>query len=137
MYFKSKTQPYCRWCGKPIRKHTERHSLRGHNFETAEPVTVEELKKTTNKQIVSVKYHYEHEKWEDQRTDPSDIYSRNYVRHVSGRRTVSVYTTWDGETYLDEFFCNGPCENAMGRAAAEKGWSTKHWRERMKKEEAA
>jgi hypothetical protein len=135
--FKSNTQPYCRMCGKPVRKHTTQHYVehpmgRGRFDFDAELVTREDLQKRTNQQIVSVKYHYENEEHE---RASEDIYDNRWTRHVSGRRTVYSYTTWDGESYVGEFFCNGDCAEAMGYSAARAGWSTDHWRRRVKRKE--
>ena len=104
--FKSKTQPLCRWCGKAIAKRTDYHYVSGQigsgvNFN--KPVVREDIR--TNQQITSIKYCYE--------TD------RNYER--TGRRTIYAYNTWDGESYVDEFFCNGDHAKTFGYAAAVKG----------------
>jgi hypothetical protein len=119
--YRSSKQPYCLWCHKRIPKTTTHHLTSKTTFEftTSAPVTLEDLKKLTNEQIVSVKYHYENESYEDM--TPAEIYAKRYVRHVSGRRTIYAYTTWDGLSYKDEFFCNGEHARTFGYAAARHG----------------
>jgi len=73
-------------------------------FETA-PKTMADCQKLTNETVVSVEYQYE--------TDS------NYER--TGRRVVHSYSTWDGESYKDEFFCNGEHAKYFGYAAAHHG----------------
>lgn len=132
--FKSPEQPYCRWCGKPIRKYTTHHYVNHpmgkHRDFDADLVSRESLQKRTNERIVSVKYHYENESYED--LNPGEIYDKRIVRRVSGRRTVYSYTTWDGESYVNEFFCNNDCEMALGRSAARAGWATNAWKKTRK-----
>lgn len=122
MTFKSHEQPRCRWCGKRIAKHTTHHFVDGSGYAFKEDnkiVTLDDINKTTNEFIVSVKYHYEKEEYED--LTPNEIYSKKIVRRTSGRRTIHEYTTWDGESYKDEFFCNGDHARNFGYAAACKG----------------
>jgi hypothetical protein len=121
MTHKSATQPLCLWCGKRIAKVTTSHRTpkTGFTFDKSEIVTLEELRRTTNEKIVSVKYHHEHESYED--LTPGEIYAKQLKRHVSGRRTVYSYTTWDGESYVDEFFCNGDHAQRFAYAAARHG----------------
>lgn len=129
MSYKSKMQPFCRYCGKAIPKHTDSHRLPGFIFNAEAPlVTLEDLKRKTNEEIVSVKYHYESERYED--LNPGDIYDRSVIRKVSGRRTVHTYSTWDGESYRDQFFCSGPCTNSFAYSAASSGMGTAAWRQR-------
>jgi hypothetical protein len=116
MSVKLKRQPLCRYCGKAIAKWTDQHRVGGVLVPKAafdNPTTIEDCRKMTNETVVSVKYHYE-----------TDI---NYEK--TGRRTVYTYNTWDGESYVDEYFCNGDHAKSMGYAAARKGWSTVQWRE--------
>jgi len=115
--FKSAERPRCRWCGKPIAKATNYHSVSNafHAFKENKLTTLEDCQKKHNEKIVSVKYHHETESTID-----------GYAR--TGRRTVYSYATWDGESYKDGFFCNGEHAQLMGYAAAEKGWSTKAYR---------
>ncbi len=115
--FKSQTQPLCRWCGKRIAKRTNHRPVgRIGTYDFDRPTTVEDCKKLTNEQIVSVKYHYE--------TDT------NYDR--TGRRTIYSYNTWDGQSYADEYFCNGEHARWFGYAAAEKGLAMPAYNKAMK-----
>jgi hypothetical protein len=114
MAVKLKKQPHCRWCGKAIAKHTESHFIKNWGvsaFTTNQLVTREDCTMLTNLLVLSVKYHYE--TIDGERT---------------GRRTVMSYNTWDGESYVDEYFCSGEHAKSMGYAAAMKGWSTHKYR---------
>jgi hypothetical protein len=121
--YKSATQPFCLYCGKPIAKDTTYHRVGtlgvGFNWDRGPIVTLGELSTRVNEQIVSVKYTHEHETYEDM--NPDDTYGKHYKRRVSGRRTVYSYSTWDGETYRDPFFCNGEHAQLFGYAAARHG----------------
>lgn len=123
MTFRSKTQPFCRWCGKKIAKYTVSHRTpkTSYKFDENELVTLADVRKLTNEQIVSVKYHYEEEHYED--LTPGELYAKKWKRHANGRRSVYIYSTWDGETYVDEFFCNGEHARDFGYAAAAKGFA--------------
>jgi hypothetical protein len=120
--YKSATQPHCLWCSKRIAKHTTRHNvvtpaMGNQSFDEAyasRPKTITDCQKLTNEKVVSVDYQYE--------TDD------NYER--TGRRVVHSYNTWDGESYQDQYFCNGEHARWFGYAAAEHGL-------RLKKRSAA
>ena len=121
MTHKSTTQPHCLWCGKRIAKRTTRHDVKGTGwaFKEGGPiVTREDLQKRTNGRIVSVKYHYENERHEKM---SQSIYDNNYRRIVSGQRTIHAYSTWDGESYVDPYFCNGDHARCFAYAAAKHG----------------
>lgn len=120
-------QPYCRWCGKPIAKLT--HSVWVREESVGEPRhghiytgkgkrlrSKQECQAFTNQIVISVKYTEERE---------------GYDGPVIGRYVYS-FNVWDGETYTDRYFCNGEHAKAMGYAAAEKGWTTKAYREKEK-----
>jgi hypothetical protein len=122
--FKSNKQVFCRWCGKRIAKHATHVNVReepshydrksswndyiylgkGNRLRSKT-----ECQKHTNQKILSVSYR---DQWID---DVNDRY-------------VSYFNIWDGESYVNEFFCSGTCAQQMGRAAAAKGFSTKAWR---------
>jgi hypothetical protein len=122
MPYKSATPPHCLWCGKRIAKRTTRHDVITYamwkqsldNSYATLPKTIADCQKLTNEKVVSVDYQYE--------TDD------NYDR--TGRRVVHHYTTWDGESYRDEFFCNGDHAQCFAYAAAAHGM-------RLKKRNAA
>lgn len=116
MSVKLKKQPYCRWCGKPIAKRTTNHCLWkfGTGVDYNNPVTLDDCRKKTNEQVVSVKYSYY--------TDEEGNTSKTM-------RSVYSYNTWDGESYVDEYFCNGQHARNLGYAAAAKGWNTHNYRE--------
>jgi hypothetical protein len=109
MIFKSAIQPLCRSCGKPIRKHTETVYPRGDKvMGTAVPSTLyskADCQALTNKQVVSVSYHQGYD-FDDKPT---------------GERWVWAFSTWDGESYVDRFFCGGPCRDRFAYACARIG----------------
>jgi len=117
MAHKATTQPKCLYCHKPIPKYTTHHYVEGAKFSFGKSplVTLADLRKKTNEQIVSAKYHYEQEEHV-----PNEDYT-HVKRRVSGRRTVYSYSTWDGESYIDPFFCNGEHARNFGYAAARHG----------------
>ena len=98
--FEAMSAPKCRHCGKPIRKRTTMHIFDSHCGDIAyfkvhdprlRPANKADCQALTNETVVSVRYH-------DQWRDGEKI----------GRR-LSSFTTWDGESYVDPFFCNGTC----------------------------
>lgn len=112
-------QPLCRYCGDPIRKRTRTVYLRERELQSHErshgdyarylrvdvlPSTIDECRKLTNHQVVSIKRH----------RDPE-------------RNAVSYFSEWDGESYTDEFFCNGEHARLFGYAAARKGMVMAAW----------
>ena len=89
-------RPLCRYCGKPIPKRTttvifektqeevDRHPMsQGWRYVLGQPPTKEEAQRLVNETIVSVKRHH---------ADPS---------------VISSAGIWDGESYVDPYFCNG------------------------------
>lgn len=116
MTFKSTTQPHCRYCGKPIRKHTRTVWINGgflpgndsdssrHVVVDPPPRTAADCERLTNWQVLS-------------------------VRRSRGGDTISRFSEWDGESYADEFFCTGTCAQAMGYAACRThNLATQSWR---------
>ncbi len=94
------SRPLCRCCAKPIKKRTRLHTF-GHanpqrhswcTEHTEKPTTRQEVQRLTNQQVVSIRRH------------------NGFVYSAS---------TWDGETYMDPFFCTDSCGRAFGRMAAE------------------
>jgi hypothetical protein len=110
MTYKSPKQPHCLWCGTRIAKATTRHNvvtpaMWRQSFREAYasmPKTIADCHKLTNEKVVSVDYQYE----------------QDYNFERTGRRVVHSYSTWDGESYQDEFFCNGDHARQFGYAAA-------------------
>jgi hypothetical protein len=120
MSFKSPIQPLCHYCGKPIAKHTQSvyvRDPRGGVLGTLHTVegplhSKEECQRTVSDRVVSVSYE----------PDYSSLY-------VGGRapgtpRLVASFTTWDGESWRDEFFCNGTCAARFAYLMARSGHCT-------------
>jgi hypothetical protein len=100
MPFVFQTQPLCRFCGKPIAKHTERFRFGPHHRmigddarRDVKPVSKAEAQRHINGQIVSVEWSMQ----------------RDYIQSV---------TAWDGESYVDPFFCNGDHARRFAYAVA-------------------
>ncbi|UTC29690.1 hypothetical protein BAJUN_00600 [Bajunvirus bajun] len=95
-------QPFCRNCGKPIKKKTHSiffgQSARSDEFSTCrpeKPKSKDEVKRLVNEQVISV----------------------SWFRHGSDPYIVGA-NTWDGETYVDDLFCTVRCGEAFGRVCA-------------------
>jgi hypothetical protein len=117
MTFKSATQPFCRTCGKPIRKYTrrvwiekeEKHRAPASSFSryvVGVARTREDCARLSSMQVVS-------------------------VTRAHDKEFILSFNEWDGESYADEFFCTSSCAAVMGYAACEKyNLSMPAWRNR-------
>jgi len=119
MAFISDTQPLCRYCGKPIKKHTrtlyfgagetsQKISSDLVAYRPEKPTSKAEAQKLVNEQIVSVG-------WAVQWCDGED------GSRVSERDYIDKATTWDGVSYVDEFFCTAEHARWFGYAAVRTG----------------
>lgn len=137
--FKSQTQPLCRYCGGHIAKHTTnvmvhekqpkttyeddevvqqdgkwvktgkritRNYAMG-KFIVGAPETKEQAQTFVNEKVMSVRYDYETK--DGERT---------------GKKRISQLSVWDGETYVDQFFCTGDHAKLFGYSAANSGQVT-------------
>ena len=104
MSYRSKQPPHCRYCGKPIPKYTNTHFFSW--TDDAAPLSLADCQQLTNQQVVSVRY------------GPS------YRNGQCTGRQIRVYSTWDGESYRDQFFCNDNHAKLFGYAAAR--WNDGH-----------
>lgn len=102
MLFKANVQPLCRACGKGIKKYTQHFWVRPQKPLAMDRWIVvgvftskSEVEAIVKEQVVSVKYH-----------TPPD-----------GERCVWSFTTWDGDSYEDQWFCTDSCAAAFGRLA--------------------
>jgi hypothetical protein len=115
-YRNAKARPLCRYCGKPIPKRTTslifgQSTISNSDYWKtidAKPVTREDAQRHSNLPLVSVRYH--------------DYPSRH----------VTSASTWDGESYVDEYFCNGDHAKRFAYVMARNGDSTKAYAEAMK-----
>jgi NAD(P)H-flavin reductase len=112
--FKSGTQPLCRYCGKLIGKHTESHYFGGRMVGSIShyPRNWAEAQKLVNAKIVAARYS---------RYDPD-----GYASTVGTPKHdyVSYVTTWDGESYRDQYFCGQPCAVRFAYLYAKDGHAT-------------
>ena len=91
--------PKCMECGSAIRKKTERKSWWITEWEKA-PKTVEEARSKSNLPMVS-------HRWAP-------------IPRGNGERFIVSASYWDGESYEDQYFCNGNCAKKFGYKAAGK-----------------
>ena len=114
-------QPFCRYCGAKIRKRTTtiyfvaelkdyhvRENAAEHGFVrhvVGHPTTKAEAQKLVNQEIVSVRHTSD--PWAH---NPGDVY-------------IAQASAWDGESYVDEFFCNGAHAKDFAYAAARGGYA--------------
>lgn len=139
---KSATQPLCRYCGAAIKKHTvtvyikaeqgeHDRSYEGFNryaYTTEKITSKDQCKKLTNYTVASVRWH----------RDKGTHYD-NYTRHPENDH-IDLFTEWDGESYVDQFFCNGDHAKqfayVMARAGHQSQASADAHKARMEKKTA-
>jgi hypothetical protein len=118
MNYKNPLQPLCHHCGKPIAKLTRSTVLKSeYNLATKYQDVVEgplyskaDCQHKSNQQVVSVSY--------------------STPKGVPGvRRKIHSFTTWDGESWADEFFCNGTCAIRFAYVMARAGTCTNSYNE--------
>jgi hypothetical protein len=93
-----KLPPLCRYCGKPIRKRTESVSFSTFaraDLKGVKPHSIAEAQRHVNGKIVSVRW-----------TTPTKLDHGEFV-DTGEPRYIDRVSVWDGESYIDEFFCNG------------------------------
>ena len=122
--------PLCRYCGKKIAKRPttvwletkERDFPSNFRFSrylvvSELPRTKEDCQKLTNKTVISisrqVKYDYE-----------TDTRSKEFIRS---------FNEWDGESYIDNYFCNGGHAKRFAYAVASAGLGSKAYNEAKEK----
>lgn len=124
--FKSATQPLCRYCGDRIRKHAVTVYLKRERSEydrdhpgfsrhiyTAEPIKSKaDCEKQTNQTVIAVKW--------DRPTISTDT---GYAR-APDRDQIASFSEWDGESYIDQFFCNGDHAKRFAYVMARTGYQT-------------
>lgn len=121
-----KTQPLCRYCGGPIRKWTKTVWLRvpkpgdvapGYIEVEALPQTKAEVQKLTNAKVMSVCRATRFDSATDKAVDIG----------------INRFTTWDGETYVDDFFCSGIHARWFAEVFARAGHCTTSYADAVKK----
>jgi hypothetical protein len=115
--------PLCRYCAEPIAKRTIKVHVvaarTGFNKDSAFwryvevggnfPLNWAECEKLTNQQVIAVRY-----------ADSGGATARPHV--------IDWFTEWDGQSYVDPYFCNGDHAQLFGRALARVGLgSTKYF----------
>jgi len=120
MKFKSKTQPLCLWCGQGIKKKTHYFGFDSgshHNSEywtvltVARPQTKADCQRLTNETVVSLQYGPNLKKKLPDGPDGEIRYEQE----------IRSFTAWDGESYVDQFFCNGTHAQNFAYAVARTG----------------
>lgn len=87
----------CRQCGSPLRPHTVRHDFAFRPVE-GQPRTLTECQPLSNHQVIAVRGYSINQ--------PHDWWPY-----------ISSFESWDGESYVDEHFCNDRCAAEYGRRA--------------------
>jgi hypothetical protein len=96
--FRSSTQPLCMYCGKKIAKWTDSTTWISNKVYRS----LADVQRDNNQKVVHVRYDTVMDgttRWDKLRALGAQV----------GERVVTDYSTWDGESYIDEFFCNGTC----------------------------
>lgn len=114
------TQPYCRVCGKPIRKRT-----------TMVYVVPERTEYTRDGSLIRYVVGSANSKADCAKLTNQTVTA--IKKNEDG--SVHAFYEWDGERYVDEFFCTGTCARYLAYAAAHQGFSTEKWRKRQKQKE--
>ncbi len=113
-------RPLCHCCGKPIPKRTDLHWVRD-----ADSLT----EGGTLKYVLGPLYS----KADCQRNANQEVVSVSYMSRKDERRVAS-FTTWDGESYVDEFFCKGTCATQFAYVMARAGRCTNLYNEAVAKQ---
>lgn len=105
---KSDTQPLCRWCGKPLRKYTERRhpSPQVLGFDDPNLRAMEDCQRRENQRVVSVQYRWDYDRISDEK--------------IASSKRIHSYAVWDGVSYeaVLGFFCTNNCAMYLGQSAA-------------------
>jgi ribosomal protein L24E len=113
--------PLCRYCGKPIKKVTctiyvregERQQYETDSlfiryiYPVDRPRSLADCQKLSKDQVVSMRYG---RKWDGDAEQSTGF--------------VSIFTTWDGKSYTDDYFCNGEHARNFGYVCAREGRCT-------------
>jgi len=143
--FKSKTQPLCRYCGALIKKHGE------SVYVYAEPPRdqyVEEIQGFVGGRMVKTgeriqKIHVPRHVVGQPKTksECQSLADRSFNHPVSvisisrSGEGIRRFNIWDGETYVDEFFCNGEHARRFGYETARTGMAMPAYNRAVKNRE--
>lgn len=124
MAFKSSTQPLCRYCGKGIRKHTDSvyfgSDTGAGGIRPTKPKTVAEAQAQINHgRIVAHRYH-----WTAAEIAEGRRRHGLYQEATPESNYIRLAHVWDGESYVDEFFCNGDHAQRFAYVMARTGAQT-------------
>lgn len=117
-----KQPPLCRYCGGTIRKRTEMLFC----FPEAPPTESKPDKYTGAILKLAVPRHRVgvfHTKAELQRVTNDQIVS--ITRHHADKTIISAASTWNGSSYIDEYFCSGDHAKRFAYVMAREGHQTK------------
>ena len=134
MPFVSAVPPLCRYCGKAIGKATRTvwfgEQKDAHTdyatYRMAKPASLEEAQKLVNEKLVHVRWY-----------KPPPV-GRFYAgpERVAPAPYIERGGTWDGESYVDEFFCKQGHAQLFGYAAARGGQVMAEYKEAIYKQRA-
>jgi hypothetical protein len=90
----------CRQCGGDLKPYLTNHSLSNSPCGDDHPKTVEDCQRLSNYPVMSIRGY--------ESTKPEEWWPY-----------VSWFHTWDGESYIDDTFCQSRCAEIYGRRAAD------------------
>jgi hypothetical protein len=102
--------PLCRHCGGRIAKAVRTHPIAEGGAATKDTGlhSKADCQRITNSEITSISYFTETKNGEP-----------------TGHRWIVAFNTWDGSSYVDDFFCSGSHAQAFGRLMAKQGHRTR------------
>ena len=121
-HFISDTQPLCRGCGRPIAKWTDSYSVVEHrHYRPDGPAEGRAHVERFGSGQRVIDCPIPRSKGDCQRLVNETVVNVQYSKGENDRFVVR-FSTWDGQSYQDEFFCTNNCAIALGYAMARKGW---------------
>lgn len=118
----NRLRPLCRYCGQPIPKRTSYVTFGVAPYEEEKgrgrvdrPATKADAQRLVNGEITSVRWS-EVARVDDEGPPPTFGFAQGtqYTRQVDVPRYISQATYWDGESFVDPYFCKGLCAQRYG-----------------------
>jgi hypothetical protein len=116
MLHRSSTLPLCRYCAKPIPRHTMTHFF--------------QCSQSSGSREGWIQYRTEAP---ENRAAVERLFNDRVIQ-IRKRPDGSIYraSTWDGESYIDAYFCKDECARFLGRLfARDRGAATQDYADAM------